>query len=73
MKFTALVHNCSEEGESGFAALCAEIPNAVGQGETLEGCLADLQTCIEFVLEENRRTAIETAGPDSQTRELVFS
>jgi len=40
--FHALLHDCRLDGETGYAATCAEIPNAVGEGETVEECLADL-------------------------------
>jgi predicted RNase H-like HicB family nuclease len=49
-RFIALIHDSSEEGESGFCATCAEIPKAVGQGETVEDCLKDLRACIQFIL-----------------------
>ncbi len=46
MTITALIHDCATEGESGFAATCAEFPEANGQGETVEECLADLRSAL---------------------------
>ena len=34
------IHDCSADGETGYAATCAEFPEANGQGETREDCLA---------------------------------
>ncbi len=69
--FHALLHDCRLDGETGYAATCAEIPNAVGEGETVEECLADLRRCIEFIFETNRQTAI-SASKD-EMRELIFA
>jgi hypothetical protein len=33
MKITALLHDCSQDGETGYAASCVEFPEANGQGE----------------------------------------
>jgi predicted RNase H-like HicB family nuclease len=73
MRFTALIHDSSEEGESGFCATCAEIPKAVGQGETVEDCLKDLRACIQFILENNRETALRETTHIFQKQDLVFA
>jgi len=50
VNLTIKLHDCSVDGESGFAAVCAEFPEANGQGETREQCLADLRACIDDLL-----------------------
>ena len=42
------------DGETGFAAICAEFPEANGQGETREQCLNDLRASIEDILTYRR-------------------
>lgn len=60
MKITALLHDCSADGESGYAATCVEFPEANGQGETEEECLDDLRAAVRAVLEYRRQTATES-------------
>jgi predicted RNase H-like HicB family nuclease len=50
--FTAVIAP-AEEG--GFWAYCLEIP-AVGQGETVDACRANLQAAIRLVLTDRRET-----------------
>ena len=50
MNLTIKLHDCSVDGETGFAAVCAEFPEANGQGETREQCLADLRASIEDIV-----------------------
>lgn len=57
MEITALVHDCSEEGETGFAATCVEFPEANGQGETAEECIASLRAAVRDVLHYRREKA----------------
>ncbi len=71
MVFTALLHDCRLDGETGFCATCAEVPTAVGQGETIEECLADLKQCIEFIFETNRLEAV--SSPSDEVRELQLA
>ena len=51
MKYTAILHD-AEEG--GYWATCAEVPEANGQGETVEEALEDLKAAVELVLEDKR-------------------
>jgi predicted RNase H-like HicB family nuclease len=62
MKITALLHDCSADGETGYAASCIEFPEANGQGESVEECLDDLRAAVQTVLEYRRRTAVESLG-----------
>jgi predicted RNase H-like HicB family nuclease len=57
MRITALLHDCSADGESGYAATCIEFPEANGQGETVEECLDDLRAAVHEVLEYRRQQA----------------
>lgn len=50
MNLTIKLHDCSVDGETGFAAVCAEFPEANGQGETREQCLTDLRASIDDIL-----------------------
>jgi len=57
------IHDCSADGETGFAAVCAEFPEANGQGETREDCLADLRASIEEILSYRREEARRSIVP----------
>ena len=57
MNLTVKFHDCSVDGETGFAAVCAEFPEANGQGETREQCLADLRAAIDDLLAFRREEA----------------
>ncbi len=60
MEITVLLHDCSLEGESGYAATCAEFPEANGQGETKEECLANLRSSVADVLAYRREQAAKS-------------
>ena len=60
MKITALLHDCSLEDETGYAAICVEFPEANGQGESAEECLADLRAAVREILEYRRKKASES-------------
>ena len=62
MKITALIHDCSQDGETGFAATCVEFPEANGQGETEGECLEDLRQAVEAVLTFRREEALRSLG-----------
>lgn len=71
MKITALLHDCSADGESGYAASCVEFPEANGQGETEEECLDDLRAAVQDVLEYRRQTAAESLGKGERLEMLT--
>jgi predicted RNase H-like HicB family nuclease len=48
MKYTAIIEEC-EEG--GYFARCAEIKNALTQGETIDETIENLKDAIELVIE----------------------
>ncbi len=57
MEITALIHDCSVEAETGFAATCVEFPEANGQGETVESCLENLRGAVRDVLAYRKEQA----------------
>ncbi len=57
MEITAVIHDCSQDGETGFAATCVEFPEANGQGETRDECVADLKNAVHEVLLFRREEA----------------
>jgi len=57
MKITAILHDCSLDGETGFAASCVEFPEANGQGESVKTCIEDLRAAVNEVLAYRRREA----------------
>jgi predicted RNase H-like HicB family nuclease len=57
MDLTIKIHDCSVDGESGFAAICAEFPEANGQGETRDECLSNLRQAINEVISYRREEA----------------
>jgi len=71
MKITALLHDCSADGESGYAASCIEFPEANAQGETVEECLDDLRSAVQTVLEYRRQTAMESLGKGERLEVLT--
>ncbi len=72
MEITALIHDCSAESETGFAATCVEFPEANGQGETVEACLENLRGSIRDVLAYRKEQAAKAllAG---ERLEVVFA
>ena len=57
MKITARLHDCSLDGETGYAASCVEFPEANGQGESLDACLKDLRAAVNEILTYRREEA----------------
>jgi predicted RNase H-like HicB family nuclease len=57
MNITVVLHDCSLDGETGFAATCVEFPEANGQGATREDCIANLKDAVKDVLQFRREEA----------------
>ena len=57
MDITVVLHDCSLDGETGFAATCVEFPEANGQGETRDECIANLKDAVKDVLRFRREEA----------------
>lgn len=66
-EFTAVIER---DGEW-FIAWCPEVPEANGQGETVEECRASLIGAIKLVLNDRREDALRGL-PASAVRESVF-
>ena len=71
MNITALLHDCSADGETGYASTCVEFPEANGQGESAEECLEDLRAAVHAVLEYRRQTAVESLGKGERLEVLT--
>ncbi len=70
VNITAVLHDCSLEGETGYAATCAEFPETNGQGETPEAAIEDLRGAIRDVL-DYRRSKARRSLQDSDRIEVV--
>jgi predicted RNase H-like HicB family nuclease len=66
MNFTVVLHDCSLDGETGFAATCVEFPEANGQGETREECIANLKDAVRDVLQFRREEAERSLAKGDQ-------
>jgi predicted RNase H-like HicB family nuclease len=51
---TAILHDCSLDGETGYAATCAEFPEANGQGETPQTAIENLRQAIRDIIDCRR-------------------
>ncbi|MDV7394190.1 hypothetical protein RZS08_22610 [Arthrospira platensis SPKY1] len=60
MNITALLHDCSLDGETGFSATCVEFPEANGQGESVKECIDDLRAAVNEVLAYRRSEALQS-------------
>lgn len=54
MDITAILHDCSLDGETGCAATCAEFPEANGQGETPQAAIENLREAIRDIIDYRR-------------------
>ncbi|MGF1452949.1 MAG: type II toxin-antitoxin system HicB family antitoxin [Opitutales bacterium] len=61
-EFTAVIE---EAPEGGFWAICPEIPEANGQGETVEEAKESLIQAILLVLEDRREDALRGVPGDA--------
>jgi len=71
MKTTAILHDCSLDGETGYAATCIEFPEANGQGESVEECISNLKLAIEEVLSFRRESAENELQPGERIETLL--
>ncbi len=67
-EFTAIIE-AAEEG--GYWAICAEVPGANGQGETIEETKQSLKEAIELLMED-RTEDILRGLPEDAIRETVL-
>lgn len=67
-EFTAIIEAAPE---GGYWAVCAEIPGANGQGETVEETKNSLRQAIELILED-RLTDMLRGLPEDAIRDKVL-
>jgi predicted RNase H-like HicB family nuclease len=60
-----------EKGEKYYIGYCMEMPEANGQGETLEECKKNLIEAIKLVLED-KKEAVTKYMEDSVIKEEIF-
>ena len=70
-RLTAILHR-GESEEGGYWATCVEVPGANGQGESREGCLANLAEAVRDLLELNQAEAVQD-DPEAEITELVVT
>lgn len=61
-EFTAVIEAAAE---GGYWAVCAEVPGANGQGETVEAAKLNLAESIRVVLEDRREDALRGLPADA--------
>ncbi|MHC1765261.1 MAG: type II toxin-antitoxin system HicB family antitoxin [Verrucomicrobiia bacterium] len=66
-EFTAVIERASE---GGYWAYCPEIPEANGQGETIDECRQNLREAIALILEDRREDGLRGV-PEDAIRETV--
>jgi predicted RNase H-like HicB family nuclease len=66
-EFTAIIEPAPE---GGYWAICPEVPDANGQGETIEEAKNILRDAIELILED-RRADVLRGLPDDAIQEKV--
>ncbi|MFY9607075.1 MAG: type II toxin-antitoxin system HicB family antitoxin [Blastocatellia bacterium] len=67
-EFTAII----EQDEQWFIAYCPEIPDANGQGRTIEECRKNLASAIELILEDRREDALRGVPQDAIRKTVVL-
>ena len=67
-EFTAIIEAVPE---SGFWAICPEVPGATGQGETIEDTKDSLRQAIELILED-RKADILRGLPEDAIQDTVM-
>lgn len=67
-EFTAIIEAAPQ---SGYWAICPEVPGANGQGETVEETKQNLIEAIELILED-RRLDILRGLPDDAIQEKIL-
>ena len=73
MKTTAILHDCSLDGETGYAATCIEFPEANGQGESVDECISNLKAAIDDILSFRREIAEKELRPGERIETLMAS
>ncbi len=61
-EFTAILESAPE---GGYWAICAEVPGANGQGETLDAARQNLREAIELILQDRREDSLRGLPADA--------
>jgi len=67
-KFTAVF----EKGEKYYIGYCVELPEANGQGETLEECKKNLIEAIKLVLEDRKESITKYLDKEAIEEEILI-
>ena len=68
-EFTAIIEPAPE---GGYWAICPEVPEANGQGETIEETKHNLRQAIELVLEDQRADILRGLPEDAIQETLLI-
>ncbi len=66
-KFTVIF----EKGEKYYIGYCVEIPEANGQGKTIEECRKSLSEAIKLVIEDRKNDIIANLPKDAVKEEIT--
>lgn len=66
-RFTAVF----EKGEKYYIGYCIEIPEANGQGETLEECKENLKEAIKLVIDDRNQSITKYLDRDAIKEEIL--
>lgn len=66
-RFTAIF----EKGEKYYIGYCIEIPEANGQGETLEECKENLKEAIKLVIDDRNQSITKYLDRDAIKEEIL--
>lgn len=66
-RFTAVF----EKGEKYYIGYCIEIPEANGQGETLEECKENLKEAIKLVIDDRNESITKYLDGDTIKEEIL--
>lgn len=66
-RFTAVF----EKGEKYYIGYCIEIPEANGQGETIEECKENLKEAIKLVLDDRKESITKYLDRDAIKEEIL--
>lgn len=59
-----------EKGEKYYIGYCIEVPEANGQGRTIEECRKNLAEAIKLVLEDRKDTILPNVPEDAVMEEI---
>ncbi len=69
-EFTAIIEPAPE---SGYWAICPEVPGANGQGETIDEAKESLRQAIELILQDRREDILRGLPDDAIQDKVVIA